>query len=458
MKPYTFLVIDDHAATLDTLSDIIRRSGHEPVIASTGSEGLAAMREKEIDIVFTDLRLPDVDGLVILDRVLRGYPGVPVVLITGHGNVEVAVNAMRTGATDFIEKPVDLGGIRGAIARAARDRAMQLRTEELERRLRESTAGGEMVGSSQHVRQTREEIKQVAGTNATVLIVGESGTGKEMVANAVYAGSTRRDKPFIKVAVAALPRDLLESELFGHEKGAFTSAIRQKKGRFERADGGTLFLDEIGELPPETQVKLLRVLEQREFERVGGTQTITVDIRLIAATNADLKELIAQGRFREDLYFRLNVITIALLPLRERREDIPLLVDHFLKMFPSSEGKAKQVTPEAMAALVAYDWPGNVREVRNLMEKLSIVVRGDAVEPRHLPAPLRSERAASPLPAGNTLAGRELEDVEKEAIAATLDMVGWNKTRAAKLLGIGLKTLYRKIERYAITADPGGET
>jgi len=450
MSSYTFLVIDDHPTTLDTLSDIIRKAGHNALVAATGTDGLAVMKEKDVDIVFSDLRLPDIDGLVILDRVLRGYPGVPVVLITGHGNVELAVSAINTGALDFIEKPVDLSRIRAAIAKAASRRRLELEAAESRSKWRGAAAGAEMVGSSRQMRELKDEIAQVARTNATVLIVGESGTGKEIVANAVYAGSGRTGKPFVKVAVAALPRDLLESELFGHEKGAFTSAVRQRKGRFELADGGTLFLDEIGELPRETQVKLLRVLEQREFERVGGTQTIRVDIRLIAATNADLEERIKQGRFREDLYFRLNVITIRLSPLRERREDVPLLVDHFLKEFPSSDGRVKQASPEAMAALAAYDWPGNVREVKNLMERLSILVRGETVEIKDLPPAVRGEKAVQPEPAGNAIAGRALEDIEKEAIAATLDAVGWNKTRAAKLLGIGLKTLYRKIERYGI--------
>ncbi len=450
MTSYSFLIIDDHPATLETLSDIILKAGHTSLVAATGGEGLAMMKEKDIDIVFTDLRLPDIDGLVILDRVTRGYPGVPVVLITGHGSVELAVSAINMGALDFIEKPVDLTRMRAAIAKAASRRKLELEAAEAKARLMGAAAGAEMIGSSQHIHDVKEEAAQVGRTNATVLIVGESGTGKEMVANAIYAASARAGKPFVKVAVAALPRDLLESELFGHEKGAFTSAVRQKKGRFELADEGTLFLDEIGELPPETQVKLLRALEQRQFERVGGTQTLNVDIRLIAATNADLKDLIAQGRFREDLYFRLAVITIQLLPLRERREDVPILVNHFLKMFPSSEGKLKQVHPDAMAALAAYDWPGNVREVRNLMERLSIVARGEIVEIKDLPPPIRREKAEGAAPGGQVLTGRSIQDIERDAIAATLDSVGWNKTRAARILGIGLKTLYRKIERYGI--------
>jgi DNA-binding NtrC family response regulator len=456
----TIMIIDDHEATRETLAEVVKKAGHEPLGAKTGAEGLALLDERDVDIVIADLKLPDLDGLDILDRVGRDYPGVPVVLVTAHGSEDIAVSAIKRGAADYLPKPLDLNRLRAVIETSARNRRLYLENVGLQRELGSREALSEIVGESATIKAIKEQVRQVAPTGATVLIEGENGTGKELVANAIYAASDREGRPFVKVAVAALPRDLLESELFGHEKGAFTGAHKQRKGRFELANGGTLFLDEIGAMPPETQIKLLRVLQEREFERVGGTETIGADIRLISATNEDLEEAMRQGRFRQDLYYRINVIHIKLPPLRERRDDIPLLLEHFVKQFPGRDGAVKTVSPEAMEALRAYDWPGNVRELRNLVERLCITASGEEIGPRELPpnirpaevasAPGSPEAAAPDSPGVQELAGVSLEELERRAIQATLRSLEGNKTQAAKALGIGLKTLYRKIEKYRL--------
>jgi two-component system response regulator HydG len=391
-----------------------------------------------------------------MDRVKRDRPGVPVILITAHGSEDVAVNAMKRGATDYLPKPLDLNRLRAVLEGAGRIRDLYLENIGLHRELDARTALGEIIGDSPQIRTIKEQIRQVAPTNATILVQGENGTGKELVANAIYAASDRAGKPFVKVAVGALPRDLLESELFGHEKGSFTGAHKQRKGRFELAHGGTLFLDEIGSMPIETQIRLLRVLQEREFERVGGTETIQSDIRLVSATNEDLEQAMSDGRFRQDLFYRINVIHINLPPLRERLDDIPLLVESFVKKFPARDGSVKEVSPDVMSAMQGYDWPGNVRELRNLIERLCVTAAGARIEASSLPEKIRG---AAPVPAVNTaaapvsldsLAGVPLDELERQAIEATLRVEGGNKTRTAKILGIGLKTLYRKIEGYGI--------
>ena len=502
---HTVLIVDDHESTRETLSDVVKKSGQTPLTAKNGQEAFDLLDEHEIDVVLTDLRLPDLDGLEIVDRVKRDLPGVPVVLITAHGSEEVAVSAMKRGAADYLSKPLDLNRLRAVLEGAIRVRGLHIENIGLHRELDARTALAEIVGGSEKMRAIKESIRQVAPTNASVLIQGDNGTGKELVANAIYAASERVGKPFVKVAVAALPRDLLESELFGHEKGAFTGAHRQRKGRFELANRGTLFLDEIAAMPPETQIKLLRVLQEREFERVGGTETIRTDIRLICATNEDLEAGMEEGRFRQDLYYRINVIHIHIPPLRERVEDIPLLARHFVEQFPARDGSVREIAPEVMAAFRRHDWPGNVRELRNLIERLCITASGPRIElehalrdlppsvragvPESVPAARSSLRndlskgsgrfggagsglrrrpgdaaepsggrdfAGKPEDAprdsldGSSLAGISLGDLERSAIEATLSAEGGNKTRTAKILGIGLKTLYRKIERYGI--------
>jgi DNA-binding NtrC family response regulator len=452
------LIVDDHASTRDTLSDIVKRAGHVPITARNGREAFDVLDEREVDIVVTDLKLPDVEGLAIVDRVKRSLPGVPVVLITAHGSEDVAVSAMKRGAADYLSKPLDLNRLRAVLEGMTRVRGLHIENIGLHQELDARRALAEIVGDSAKMRAIKETIRQVAPTGASVLIQGDNGTGKELVANAIYAASDRAGNPYVKVAVAALPRDLLESELFGHEKGAFTGAHKQRKGRFELADGGTLFLDEIGAMPLETQIKLLRVLQEREFERVGGTETIRTDIRLVCASNEDLAAAMTAGTFRQDLFYRINVIHVEIPSLKDRAEDVPLLAQHFVEMFPARDGSIKQVSPEVMDAFRRHDWPGNVRELRNLVERLCITATGPRIELKDLPANMRgpeAERAAAQaaraegVPA-SSLAGLSLDEIERRAIEATLAAEGGNKTRTAKLLGIGLKTLYRKIEKYGI--------
>ncbi|MHC5055888.1 MAG: sigma-54-dependent transcriptional regulator [Planctomycetota bacterium] len=454
---YTVLIVDDHESTRDTLTDVVKQAGHSPVTAKNAVQAFERIENDEVDIVFTDLKLPDPDvsGLEIVDRVKRDLPGVPVVLITAHGSEDVAVSAMKRGATDYLSKPLDLNRFRATLEGTSRLRRLHVENQGLHRELDSRKALGEIVGESAAVKAIKEQIRQVAPTNASVLIQGANGTGKELVANAIYAASERVGKPYVKVAVAALPQELLESELFGHEKGAFTGAHKRRKGRFERANGGTLFLDEIGAMPTATQVKLLRAIQEREYERVGGTETIKADIRLICATNEDLEKAMAEGRFRQDLYYRINVIHIHLPPLKDRKDDIPLLVKRFVEEFPSRDGSVKEVRPEVMEALRAYEWPGNVRELRNALESLCITTTGPVIEPERLPPRMRpppdalSTGAGQELP-GAALVGLSLAEIEARAVEATFRAVEGNKTRAAKLLGITLKTFYRKLVKYKI--------
>jgi DNA-binding NtrC family response regulator len=456
-ESYTVLIVDDHESTRDTLTDVVKQAGHSPIAAKNAVQAFDRIENDEIDIVFTDLMLPDPDtsGLEIVERVKRDLPGVPVVLITAHGSEEVAVSAMKRGATDYLAKPLDLNRFRATLDGASRLRRLYVENQGLHRELDSRQALGEIIGESASIKAIKEQIRQVAPTGASVLIQGANGTGKELVANAIHAGSERADKPYIKVAVAALPPELLESELFGHEKGAFTGAHKRRKGRFERANGGTLFLDEIGAMPAATQVKLLRAIQEREFERVGGTETIKTDIRLVCATNENLEKAMAEGRFREDLYYRIHVIRVDLPPLRERKDDIPLLVKRFVEEFPARDGSVKEVSPEVMEALRAYDWPGNVRELRNALESLCITSTGPIIEAAALPPRMRppadalASSAGKDLP-GAALVGLKLEEIEARAIEATFHAAEGNKTRAAKLLGIGLKTFYRKLVKYKI--------
>jgi len=454
---YTILIVDDHESTRDTLSDVVKQAGHSALTANNTVQAFERIANEEIDIVFTDLKLPDPDtgGLDIVERVKRDLPGVPVVLMTAHGSEDVAVSAMKRGATDYLSKPLDLNRFRATLEGTSRLRRLHVENQGLHRELDSRKALGEIVGESASIKDMKEQIRQVGPTDASVLIQGDNGTGKELVANAIRAASDRSDKPYIKVAVAALPQDLLESELFGHEKGAFTGAHKRRKGRFELADGGTLFLDEIAAMPLSTQIKLLRVLEEREFERVGGTETIPTNIRLICATNEDLEKAMEEGRFRQDLYFRMNVIHIVLPPLKDRKDDIPLLVRRFVEEFPARDGSIKEVNEKVMEALMAYEWPGNVRELRNTLESLCITSTGPVIEPARLPPKMRppaddlAEEAGQDLSSA-ALVGMTLAEIEHRAVEATYKATGGNKTRAAKLLGITLKTFYRKLVKYKI--------
>ncbi|MFB3819656.1 MAG: sigma-54-dependent transcriptional regulator [Candidatus Methylomirabilales bacterium] len=439
------LVVDDDQAVREALARTLEKLGHEAVLAADGQEGLDRLRQGGIPIVLADLRMPGLSGQELLRAAKAVSPDVEVIVITGHGTVEDAVAAMKEGAYDFITKPFRRVSLERTIQKAAEKQALVLQNRALQERLAAAEGGGQLIGTSPAMRRVLELLAQVAPSAATILILGESGTGKELVANAVHQGSPRRGGPLVKVNCAALPETLLESELFGYERGAFTGAAARKAGRFELAHGGTLFLDEIGELSPATQAKLLRVLQHGEFERVGGTQTLKADVRVVAATNADLPALVRERRFREDLFYRLNVITLALPPLRERREDIPLLAQHFLRRFAAKNNKTiAGFTETALDLLQSYAWPGNVRELENAVERAVVLARDSMLSPADLPETLAGTDAASRHLVISI--GTPLEEVEDRLIAETLRYTRGDKTLAAKLLGIATRTIYRRLK------------
>ncbi len=442
------LLVDDHDATRETLTELIRDLGHKVMAAPNRATAERLVEEREFNLVLTDLKLPDGTGLDVMRRLKQVYPETPVVMITGHATIDNAVEATRMGAYEYLTKPVDLNRLRIVISNA-------LYLSSLERRVGRAGALDAIVGHSREIVRVKELIKQIAATDVTVLIQGESGTGKEMAANAIQALSGRENGPFVKVNVAVLSRDLVESELFGHEKGAFSGAIRQRKGRFELADSGTLFLDEIGEMPLETQVKLLRVLQEHEFERVGGTETIPLDIRLICATNLDLKKRVAEGLFREDLYFRINVVRIRMPALRERPDDIPLLAEHFRQKYAARYNLNRTFSPEVVQALRAYSWPGNVREFENAVEGAVVRSSGEVIELDCLPE--ETGGAVAEVDQCLALPGQTLADVERAYILSELHRLGGNKSGVARSLGIGLKTLYRKLEAYGEEGEAAEE-
>ncbi|HEY6104463.1 MAG TPA: sigma-54 dependent transcriptional regulator [Anaeromyxobacteraceae bacterium] len=458
------LIVDDELNIRRVLAAMLKRDGYEVTAAADGEQALAVLARAPVQVVVTDLVMPRLDGLSLLRRVAADYPDVPVIVITAHGTVDSAVAALKAGAFDFITKPFEQEELKKVIAKAAR--AHEIARQDVHG----PSAEGEkppLVGQSPAMRQVYEVIGKVADSPSTVLVTGESGTGKELVAQALHRGSPRRDKPLIKVNCAAIPKDLVESELFGYEKGAFTGAVGSKPGRFELADGGTLFLDEIGEVPLEMQVKVLRALQESEFERVGGIKTIRVDVRLIAATNRDLKALIADGRFREDLYYRLNVVPMALPPLRDRREDIPLLVQHFIEKYDRRLGKkVERVDDEAMQVLLRYSWPGNIRELENLVERSVLFADGPVIAAAQLPDSLREKApgpavpiaAVGPLGAIAAPSGASMKQIvrqaqaelERELITRALEETGSNVTRAAKRLQISRKSLQIKMKELGL--------
>jgi nitrogen regulation protein NR(I) len=458
------LIVDDELNIRRVLAAMLKREGYEVTTAADGEQALAVLEKTPVHVVVTDLVMPRVGGLELLRRVSVDYPDVPVILITAHGSVDSAVAALKLGAFDYITKPFEQEELKKVIAKAAR-------AHDLERQnVHPGSGEGEkppLVGQSPAMRAIYEMVARVADSPSTVLITGESGTGKELIAHALHRGSSRRDKPLIKVNCAAIPKDLVESELFGYERGAFTGAVGSKPGRFELADGGTLFLDEIGEIPVEIQVKLLRALQESEFERVGGIKTLRVDVRLIAATNRDLKQLIGEGRFREDLYYRLAVVPIALPPLRDRKEDIPLLVDHFIEKYDRRLGKrVVGIEPEALQVLMSYTWPGNIRELENLMERSVLFADGPLIEAASLPDSLRERGGAPPVPiaavgplgAIAAPSGASMKEIvrqaqaelEKELISRALAETGGNVTRAAKRLQISRKSLQVKMKELGL--------
>jgi DNA-binding NtrC family response regulator len=446
---FKILISDDEKNICEGLAEYLRMEGYDVVTAHDGEAAYKRYQQGDIDLVITDLRMPKMTGEELLKRVKAETPGVAVIVLTGHGTVGDAVTAMRNGAWDFLTKPVqDLERLNIIVQRALSNRERRIKSQELEDELLKLRQSEIIIGSNAAMRGVMEALGRVAPTRASILITGESGVGKELVADAIHKMSPRREKPFIKVHCAALAESLLESELFGHEKGAFTGASARRRGKFELANEGTLFLDEIGEIDQNVQIKLLRVLQERKFERVGGEETIDVDIRLIAATNRDLKEEIEKGRFREDLYYRLNVVTIAVPPLRERKEDLHLLINSFLKSFCAENSKeVAGIDAKALAKLNSYDWPGNVRELRNCIESAVVMTKGPVITEADLPPSIHHVGDADWIRVPH---GSSMEKAEEIIIRETLAAQNGNKSETARILEIGRKTLHRKIDDYGI--------
>jgi len=449
----TILIVDDHDSMREGLELLLRRRGHRTLAARNGEEGLDLISsEDEIDLVVADLKMEPMDGMEMLRRSRERSPATDVLIITAYGTIEIAVEAMKQGAVDFIEKPFRSEAFAARVESILRARAERERLRAENRYLRQEIAGeyGEIVGRSPAMRAVYEWIERVASSDSTLMIYGESGTGKELVARAIHEASPRSDAPFVKVNCGGLPETLLDTELFGHERGAFTGAERRRRGRFELAQAGTLFLDEIATIRPETQVRLLRVLQEREIERVGGEETIPVDVRIIAATNATPEALRKSPEFREDLFYRLHVVPVTLPPLRERRDDIPLLACHFIdKLRPRTRSQVTGIADEAMAMLEVYDWPGNVRELENVMERALVLAAGPTITPHDLPA-LEAGSIGSPnLPTDATLQ-ESVEAYERELIRRSLAQARGVKAEAARLLGIPPATLHYKLQKYGI--------
>jgi two-component system nitrogen regulation response regulator NtrX len=444
------LVIDDEPAIRSTLASILADEGHRAVTCESGEEGIAQFAREEFDLVILDLWLPGMDGMNVLQR-FRNAGGPPVIVISGHGNVDTAVRATRLGAYDFLEKPLSLERVLLTVGHALADRKLREQVRDLNRTL---ALEDFLIGESDPMKKLDQQIRSAAPTASRVLITGENGSGKEIVARTLHRLSSRADQPFIDVNCAAIPEELIESELFGHRKGAFTGAIDDRKGKFELADGGTLFLDEIGDMSLKTQAKVLRVLQEQTFQRVGGQQTIKVDVRVIAATNKDLETEIAAGKFRSDLYYRLNVLPIEVPPLRNRLNDIVVLAEHFLRRFAAETGRPKKrLSAGAAAKLKAYHWPGNVRELRNVIERLAILVPGDTIAAEDVQLGARSEPATA-IPQNLTLRGAR-DEFEKQYILSRLREYGGNVSRTADALGVERSNLYRKLHAYGIRVQRG---
>jgi two-component system response regulator HydG len=446
-KTPTVLVVDDDAESRSAMVKVLDGVGYKTMESDNGQQALDIVLQDSVDVVVTDLRLPVMDGVELLKRTKAADPEIEVILITGHGTVEVAVEAIKEGAYDFITKPVKRAQLLHAVEKASERQYLSRENKELRSQLNQS-GSRRFVYSGTEMRNIARVIEQVAPSTATVLITGDSGTGKEVIADAIHAASPRRGKPLIKVSCAALPETLLEAELFGYEKGAFTGANSRKEGRFELAHGGTLFLDEIGEVSPAVQVKLLRVLQDQKFERLGGTRTIDADLRILAATNKDLQKEVEEKRFREDLFYRLNVISIRIPSLRERKEDIPLLAMHFLKVYADRNQKNLEgFTEDAMLALTAYDWPGNVRELENAVERAVVFATTPVVPLSVLPQTVSAFGESR-----HSLTfkiGTPLRELERRAIEVTLQHARGDKNLAARLLGVATRTIYRHLEREA---------
>ncbi|MBZ5555805.1 MAG: sigma-54 dependent transcriptional regulator [Acidobacteriia bacterium] len=458
MAPERVLIVEDDSAARAGLEQLVKSWGFTAESAGDGQEALEKVTTFRPAIVITDLVMPRMDGLALLRALQRDGADVTTLLLTAQGSVETAVEAMKEGAYDYLTKPIDIPRLKILLEKVVERLATQREVKALRRQLREQGTFGSMVGNSPEMRKIYQVIEQAAPTSASVLISGESGTGKELVAQTIHQLSPRASFPFVAINCAAIPDTLLESEIFGHEKGAFTGAAERRAGCFELADRGTLFLDEIGEMTPGTQVKLLRVLQERKFRRLGGSAEHTVDVRVIAATNVDPVEAVKNGKLRDDLYYRLNVFSLTVPPLRERKDDLPLLVQAFIAEFNTRNQKSiAGVDRAAMRLLERHDWPGNVRELRNAIERATIVAPGPFIQPEHLPASLTGEPAPAPAAAAalepgesSLTAGLTVDEAERRLIIMTLEHTHDNKTKAAELLGISLKTLHNKLNKLGL--------
>ena len=449
----SILIVEDEVGHAEAIAEGLKRLGHKCVAVHDGASGIARLQAQPFDIIVTDLVLGGAeDGLAVLDAAVKHSPGTKVILITAHSSVQTCRTALQKGAFDYIEKPLDLEELRTIVTRAAQDTAQKRTIQELRGRLDEKFGFENIIGHSPAMLQILDTIRRVAPSDLPVLILGESGTGKELLANAIHLNSRRKDKRFVAINCAGLSETLLEDELFGHVKGAYTGATADRPGRFEHADGGTMFLDEVGDMPLAMQAKLLRVLENGEIVRVGSNEPIRVDVRIVSATNSDLPQRVKEKKFRDDLYFRIKGATIDIPPLRSRREDIPLLIEHFIKLANASHGsKVKTVAGDAKRVLTAYPWPGNVRQLRNVVENMVVLAgNGDKLEINDLPPEIHRPPGQADASQIGQLTGISLEEAEKELIRNTLKMVSGNREQAAGILGIGERTLYRKIKEYGL--------
>lgn len=453
MSNHTILIIDDEAAQRSALAGFLKKQGHQILMAASGPEGLEQLKSQAVDLILTDFKMPGMSGLELLSQAKALNPEVDVIVMTAFGTIEGATQALKRGAVDYLAKPIDLDELEIIVQKALERRMLVSENKQLRQQLASKYQFKEIISTSSAMEEVLNVVARAAASKATVLIVGESGTGKELIARALHAASPRADRPFVPMNVAAMAENLLESELFGHEKGAFTGADRLRKGRFEIAHTGTLFIDEVGEIPMPTQVKLLRVLQEQRFERVGGFEPLQVDVRLVAATNRNLEQMIKDGRFREDLYYRLNVVRINLPPLRQRKTDIPVLTHYFVKKYAEENGKkVLGISKEAMDRLVKYDYPGNIRELQNLIEQAVVLTRDERITLADLPATVgrdsngSSSRATS---AGSTFIDK-VEAFEKQLIQEALQLAEGVQTRAARILGITERHLRYKLQKYAL--------
>jgi two-component system response regulator HydG len=445
------LVVDDEESHRIMLRAVLKDEGYEVVKAADGSEAVRAVEQEPFDLVLLDVRMKTMDGIEALNEIRKISPLIPVLIMTAYASVKTAVEALKAGAFDYLTKPLDIEELKILIEKALELYHLREENLTLKERLGDRFDFSKIIGKSRKMIELFDTLSLVAPTDATILILGESGTGKELVANAIHHNSFRKSQPFIKISCSALPETLLESELFGHERGAFTGAIARREGRFQLAHRGTIFLDEVGEMSPTTQMKLLRVLQEKEFEPLGSVQTLKVDVRVIAATNKDLDQEVKKGRFREDLFYRLNVVPISLPPLRERKEDIPALAQHFFEVYRDKNQKGlKDISNKTMDLLSRYDWPGNIRELENCLERAVIMARGEVIAPADLPPHIQ---VLSGKEEGQTLdfpSGINLEEVERALILKTLEETGGNRSRAAEILGINRRTLLNKLKEYGM--------